>query len=513
MSRTRSFFGGAIFAYLYQACSMVIGLWLTPFYLRTLGSNDYGIWLIGMQVLVFLLLCDFGVLAVVPRDVARAHGKEQSEAGSGELPMLIGQTIKVVGVQTLLVALVSFGVFFFRPPTTAAIRGPITLALFVFVLTFPMRLFPAVLQGLQDLKFLGQLRLWMWAVSTAVSVVLLILGARFWALACGWSLQQIVHDLVAFRRLRRVRPDLLTAAVLKSTGPFTWRWFLRGLWVNVGQIGYGLSAGTDLMIIGRALGPATVVVYSCTVKLITVLQNQPQILASVALPGLSHLKASEPRQQVLHKTISLTQAMLVLIGGVFCIVLTVNQQFVMVWLGPKFFGGIELTYILLLNFLVRQIDYTLSMALFAFGYEKPLTIRTLLDGIVSFGLALVLVRHFGLVGVAIGTLCGGLCVALPTDVFLYMREFKLSFFGLLRPYAPYLWRFAVVGIAGLAFAAQFHAPNFFNLAMITTFVVLAYSLLVLPYAWRTPLRGYVEMTISAMRSAMPTRILGWSNNG
>ncbi len=466
-----------------------------------------------MQVLVFLLLCDFGVLAVVPRDVARAHGKEQSEAGSGELRMLIGQTIKVVGIQTVLVALVSLGVFFFRPPATAAIRGPISLALFVFVLTFPMRLFPAVLQGLQDLKFLGQLRLWMWAVSTAVSVVLLILGARFWALACGWSLQQIVHDLVAFRRLRRVRPDLLTAAVLKSTGPFTWRWFLRGLWVNVGQIGYGLSAGTDLLIIGRALGPATVVVYACTIKLITVLQNQPQILASVALPGLSHLKASEPRQQVLHKTISLTQAMLVLIGGVFCVVLAVNQQFVMVWLGPKFFGGIELTYLLLLNFLVRQIDYTLSMALFAFGYEKPLTIRTLLDGIVSFGLALILVQHFGLVGVAIGALCGGLCVALPTDVFLYMREFKLSFFGLLRPYAPYLWRFAVVGIAGLAFAAQFHAPNFFNLAIITTFVVLAYSLLVLPYAWRTPLRGYVEVTISALRSAMPSRILGWSING
>jgi len=512
MSRTRSFFGGAIFAYLYQACSMLIGLWLTPFYIRTLGSHDYGIWLIGMQVLIFLLLCDFGVLAIVPRDVARAHGKEQSE-GSGELHKLVGQTIKVVGIQTLVIALVSIGVFFFRPPTAAAIRGPISLALLVFVLTFPMRLFPAVLQGLQDLKFLGQLRLCMWAVSTGVSVVLLILGARFWALACGWCLQQIVHDLVAFHRLRRVRPDLLTFAVLQSTGPFTWRWFLRGLWVNVGQIGYGLGAGTDLLIIGRALGPATVVVYSCTIKLITVLQNQPQILASVALPGLSHLKASEPRQQVLHKTISLTQAMFVMIGAVFCVVLAVNQQFVMVWLGPKFFGGLELTYILLLNFLVRQIDYTLSLALFAFGYEKPLTIRTLLDGIVTFGLAMILVRPFGLVGVAIGALCGGLCVALPTDVFLYMREFKLSFVGVFRPYAPYLWRFAVVGIAGLAFAAQFHAPNWFNLTVITTFVVVAYLLLVLPYAWRTPLRGYVEPTISTLRSAVPTRILGWSNNG
>ena len=52
-------------------------------------------------------------------------------------------------------------------------------------------------------------------------------------------------------------------------------------------------AGSDLLIVGRSISAATVVVYSSTIKLIAVLQNQPQILASVALPGLSHMKTSE----------------------------------------------------------------------------------------------------------------------------------------------------------------------------------------------------------------------------
>src|SRR6202051_2715987 len=152
MSRTRSFLNGALFAYLYQGSAMVIGLWLTPFYIRTLGPKDYGIWLVGMQVLAMLLLCDFGVLAVIPRDVARARGWEQREPAYLDLPLIIGQTTKVVLVQTLLIALVSLGLLFFRPAAAAGLEGPIGLVLFVVVVTYPTRLFPAVLQGLQDLK-------------------------------------------------------------------------------------------------------------------------------------------------------------------------------------------------------------------------------------------------------------------------------------------------------------------------------------------------------------------------
>src|ERR1700724_939365 len=137
MSRTRSFLNGALFAYLYQGSAMVIGLWLTPFYIHTLGPKDYGIWLVGMQVLAMLMLCDFGVLAVIPRDVARARGLEQRETGSLDLPLIIGQTTRVVLVQTLLIALVSLGLTVFRPAAVAELQGPIGLVLFVAVITYP----------------------------------------------------------------------------------------------------------------------------------------------------------------------------------------------------------------------------------------------------------------------------------------------------------------------------------------------------------------------------------------
>ena len=169
----------------------------------------------------------------------------------------------------------------------------------------------------------------------------------------------------------------------RQAGPIRWRWFARGFWVNVNQVATA--------VVGRQRsvdrGPRDQRRYRCGLLLhqqvITVLQNQPQILASVALPGISHMKTSESRERIQQATTSLTQAMLLLAGGIVCVILAVNQQFVTWWLGAQFFGGMQLTVILLLTFLLRQADYTLAVTLFAFGHEKLLSIRALVDGAIS----------------------------------------------------------------------------------------------------------------------------------
>ncbi len=491
---------------------MLVGLWLTPFYIHTLGVRDYGIWLVALQVLSFMLLCDFGIIVVTPRDVANASGVDHAEPGSGEVARVVGQTLKVVVVQTGVVALVALALFFLRPTHDAELRGPVGLILAVFVISYPLRVCPAVLQGVQDLKFLGQLRLTLWSVSTALVVAMLFLGARFYALAVGWCLQQMGHDLVALVRLRRSRPDLLSVEVWRRAGPIRWGWFTRGFWVNVNQLATALLAGSDLLIVGRSISAATVVVYSSTNKLISVLQNQPQILAAGALPGLSHMRTSESRERILQATTSLTQAMLLVAGGVFCVILAVNQQFVTLWLGARFFGGLQLTVILLLSFLLRQADYTLAVTLFAFGHERVLSIKALIDGAVSVTIAMLLVRHWGMAGVAFGFLCGAILVAIPTDVFLLTRTLQVSLAEVSRSYLPYVWRFALAGGAALTVRNWLGAPSLMHVVLTASMVGLFYLLLVMPYVWTTPLRGYIQDAIATITSAMRTRVLGWSDH-
>ena len=507
MSRSRRFLSGAAFSYLYQGCVAIVGIWLTPFYLKTLGAHDYGVWLVGLQVLAFLLLCDLGVIAVLPRDVAHAHGRELSAPGSEDLPMLIASTAKIVLPQTVLVALVALALFIFRPTAASGLRGPVALVLFTFVVTYPFRMFPAVLQGLQEIKFLGQLRIWLWSVSIAVTVFLLLLGTRFFALAWGWCLLEAGSNVGAMIKLYRIRPDLLRLAVWKKAGTFRWRWLTRGLWVSVAQITNTFSTGVDLLIIASALGPATVVVYSCTAKLVQVLQNQPQSLANYALPGLSQMKASESRDRIRKAATCLTQAMVLVGGAIFCVVLPLNHQFVSLWTGPRYFGGLTLTVILLVNFMARLIDSTLSIALFAFGYEKLYAIRSILDGLVSATLAIILVRPLGLPGVAIGFACGALFIAIPMDLYLFAREFGVSILQSARPYFPYLWRLTIVGCGALPIVARIGIPNLFVLMMVACAIGLIYLLVAFPYVNRSELGEYVRAVVGGYRATIRARFV------
>jgi hypothetical protein len=81
-----------------------------------------------------------------------------------------------------------------------------------------------------------------------------------------------------------------------------------------------------------------------------------------------------------------------------------------------------------------------------------------------------------------------------------------------RPYLPFLWRFAVAGCVALAVRNWFGSPNLLHLAITTSIVGLVYLLLVIPYVWSTPLRGYIQGATAMIASTMRTRVLGWSDD-
>src|SRR5258705_9631024 len=105
MSRTNRFLSGIGFGYASQVLTTMVGFWLTPFLLRRIGQHDYGLWLVGTQLLFYLALLDIGIVALLPRETAYATGRAGSIDDASDLPLLIGQTMRVIAWQMPLVAL------------------------------------------------------------------------------------------------------------------------------------------------------------------------------------------------------------------------------------------------------------------------------------------------------------------------------------------------------------------------------------------------------------------------
>ena len=492
MTRTNRFVGGVGFGYANLALVTLAGLWLIPFFLNRIGQHNYGLWLVGTQVIAYLMLLDFGLIVLLPRETAYATGRAGSVDDAAELPKLIGETARLVLWQIPVVALATIILWFLMPAEWDALRGPLGWMMLAFVAMFPLRIFQAVLQGLQDLRFVGGVQICSWLVGTAITVVLVVAGLGLYSMAFGWVAAQVISATFCWYRLRSHFPNVVPIH-LPTLSWFTARGHLaRGFWVSVAHVAQVMLNGTDILIIGKLFGAAAVVPFVCTGKLIAVLANQPQALMQAAGPALSEMKVGESRQRIFQVCTALNQAMLMVSGAIVCLVLTVNQGFVGWWVGEEQYGGFALSALLLLSMLLRHWNTTAVYAIFCFGHERRISLTTLLDGVVTVVGSVIFVWLFGPIGAPIGSILGVCLVSLPANLSALARESETSVAIFVRSLWPWFWRLVIL-VVGAGVVARAWAPNtFLALAVTAASTVLIYSALMLPVALQSHLGIYLR---------------------
>lgn len=492
MSRTGRFVGGVAVRYANQVVVMVVGLALTPFLLKLIGQHDLGLWLIGMQLLSYLMLTDIGIFIMVPREIAYANGSSAGQESPDILRARVGKLTRLVLYLTPFVALAAFVLWRFMPGEWTEFRGPLAYVIFSFALFFPFRMFGAVLEGLQDISFHGKAQMISWSAGTLTNVGLVIAGFGLYSLAAGWIINQVVSFSLCGIRLWRRHPHAIPWMLPALPRTEVFHYLSRGGWITTSQVAQLLLSGTDLLFIGKLLGPGAVIPYTCTGKLISVLANQPYLLMETAVPGLSELKAGAEPNRILNASSALAQAVLFLSGGVCCVVLAVNAGFVSWWVGPSRYAGIALTVAILLNTLLRHWNLTMAYTNFCFQQEKRLALMALVDGSVTALSSYLLIRSFGLIGAPLGSIVGVCLVSLPSNASILTKEMQMPISRVLRPLAPWLWRFGLlIGVISLL-AKYWNPDNFWKLAATTTFVCAMYAVVMARPLLQSPLGAYIQ---------------------
>lgn len=490
MTRRRRFLDGIGFGYLHMVLVTLVGLWLTPFLLTHVGQRDLGLWMLATQILSYIALFDIGVAALLPREVAYVTGRT-GDSGSTELVTLLGRVRRITRWQVPLVACAAVLAWWAMPASWTGLRGPLALVLAAYVILFPVRLYQSLLQGLQDLRFLGQIQLAGWAATTALTVVLVATGWGLWALVAGAAALQLATAAACAVRVCRRHPTLWRASAEETSWPAVRRYLEQSGWVSVAQIAQLLMNGTDILVIGAFLGPAAVVPYSCTAKLVSVLGNHPQLLMQSASPILSELRASGNAARLREVSLALARGMLLLSGAVACTVIVANRGFVSWWVGPTQFGGGTLTILLVANMALRHWNTTVVYSLFCFGFERRLSLTTMADGLVSVILAAVFVPMMGPVGAPLGSIVAVLCVSLPMNLRGLGAGLEASPWHLLAAQGSFAARFVPLAAAAAAFSLW--VPGAWQgVALGTAVVGVVYGVVMVPLAFQPPLGEYVR---------------------
>lgn len=489
MSRTRRATVAAGFGYAQFGLALIIGIGLVPLMLSRLGLRTWGLWLATGELLSYAGMVDLGVLGVLPWLMAEADGRHDR----GAMRRLLSNGVAVgtlIGAGYALLALVLWRVLpaalHLTPLDRAAVGPPLAILVAFTALSYPLRVFPAALLGLQDMTFYGVIRIVQSALDVVITVVLLLKGYGLYALAWGTVIPTAVLLVASLIRFAVREPDLIRGwmpPAMKELSPLV----VNGFGVWLAGFGWLLLSSSNALVITFLGHPEWVPIFNCTAKVSLIATQLVWLMPDSGLVGLAQLHGqpqSTPR--VRHVVALFQQVHLLLAGAAACAVLAFNPTFVTRWVGGPLFGGLTLNVLLASGIVVYSLVHALTSAASVLGNRVQVGLLTLVNGAVQVPAAILLGRSLGLEGVALGGLVAAGLTAVPAGLVLLKRTIGLSGWSLMIDHAlPWLLRMLPIAVAA-ALVGVFHQWLGFWLTGAAT------GLALLVYVWRMrPLYGAV----------------------
>lgn len=411
---------GTATKYLLLAVNITLGVFLLPFTLRHLGAAEYGLWMLVASMTYYFQLLDLGYGSGVVRHIAEADAHHDLDRVNR-----IASTFVIVyaGLGVAAAAGVCGIILWIIPrfPRLQAdqiARAQILLALMGIRIAvgFPMTVFGAATTARQRFALNNTVAIVVALTNGALTYLVLSAGYGLVALVAATTAVGLAsYSAYAWTARRafptlRIRASAFSRELVREVTTYSVYLFLIDVAV---QIGFNL----DNVVIGAALGTSAVAVYAIALRLADYQRQMCNQFNGLLFPVVVRFGASGQRDALRNLLIDGTRIALTLVVGVTISVVGFGRPLITQWMGAGFDGSVAPLYVLAITGIVLVGQGPLGNVLLGTGRHRLVAVVALLEALVNLALSLVLVRRYGIVGVAIGTalpvLVANLCVLMP----------------------------------------------------------------------------------------------------
>jgi O-antigen/teichoic acid export membrane protein len=438
--------------YLAIIAETVIGLVMLPFNLRHLGTADYGLWVLLGSITVHFSVLDLGYAGALVKFMAQYRAHRNAQA-LNEIASTLFFIFAGVGLIAYAVAAgVAFNLdhLFRISPAQAQIGQWVLLIIGIHVaMNFPFSVYGGVISGFQRYDQNNIVAIATSIMVAVVNAAVLMAGYGLVALVAATTAVRLIAYMVYRRNAYRVFPELRISASLfrrqrlrEVTGFSVYSSIID--WAN--KLNYQL----DELVIGAFIGSGAVAVWAPAERIISGTQRLTNQLNGVLFPAIVDSDASNQQarlQQILLQGTRLSLAMVVPITAALVLL---ADPLIHAWLREKaaaMAGAAPVIQILALAVAIRVGNATGTTVLKGAGQHRMLAFVNLGTGAVNLSLSIALIKPFGLVGVAYGTL---IPIAASSMFVLYpaaCRRVGLSVgYAVTHSVLPAVWPAVVVGI-------------------------------------------------------------------
>jgi O-antigen/teichoic acid export membrane protein len=392
--------------YLAIATDALIGLMLLPFNVHHLGPAAYGLWMLTASMTTYFGVLDLGFGGSVVRFVAHYRAKRDARS-LNEIASTLFVIFGVVGLVAyamFVVVALNIGRFFTLTPEQASIGRSLMLIIGVYVsLGFPFSIFGGVINGFQRYDLNNIVGVGSSVIIALINVVMLVAGFSLVQLVMVTTLARIGTYLVYRLNAYKVFPAL-------SLNPRLFLWSrvreLTGFSVYVSMIDWAnrLNYSIDAIIIGAYIGAAAVALWTVPQRLAEMIQRLTNQFNGVIFPVIVDSDAGQRPERLRIIFIQGTRFSLVTVIPLAASMFLLAQPLILAWVGPKFTDSIVVTQVLICVVVIRVGNATATTVLKGAGQHRLLAFSNASAALANVALSLLLIRRFGLVGQAFGTL-------------------------------------------------------------------------------------------------------------
>jgi O-antigen/teichoic acid export membrane protein len=399
--------------------NILVGIFLSPFILHRLGNLAYGAWVLAFSVTGYYGLFDMGIRSSLIRYVSAYTATNNTEG----LRKLINSSLAaytVIGalamVATLLVSSHVDSLFRIPPDFVITAKWLFLMVGTAVALGFPAGMFSGILEGLNRFYVTNLTNL----VSTLLRAVLIVL-----ALTHGYGLLMVGFITVTLPLLASIVRAVIVLRLIPVR--FSWEYVEFSALREIARyssvtfvimIAYKLRFKTDEIVISTFLSVSAVTFFSNADRLVDYTGEVVSSLAQIFLPMSGQSDAQGNRAQLREIFVVGNRACALVVFPIAAVLIILGKSVITAWVGARY---VTACYPVMLTLLIPSIFFLAQSAspriLYGMARHKILAWITSMEGIANLILSVVLIRHYGILGDALGTAIPLTCTA----VYFYPR--------------------------------------------------------------------------------------------
>ncbi len=420
-----------------HAIGVLIGFFLMPFVLNTIGDDQYGLWLFICSIAGYSGLLNLGFAETISRFVAHHSAKDENDE-INRVASVVGAIY--IGIGFFVMAL--SGVVAFLLPyfsnlgdnSVFEVRSVVVLLGANVAIGILGSVFGGVIVGLQRMDVERGIRSISGIVRLALTVWLLKKEHGLMTLAgvflATTLVENIGYALIVFRLMPRLRLGwrYLNTKTLRQCLGFS-------LFALLDGISSKLIDATDTVVIGLAFGTRAIVPYYIGLRLVQFITQPLQLIGSIVMPRGAELGAGAHNDR-LRVLVEKGLGLAFLLTAAFWIgAYFFGDSVIQAWVGRSYGESHQIMLVLLGAQVVATPMRVLRGVLFGMGEVRTPALLYFTEACINVVLSLLLMKPLGVLGVALGTAIPIVVVELGVLLPFALRRLQFPMAGFLRSVA------------------------------------------------------------------------------